>query len=881
LSETPYSKASFRSHAAGVTDFGVLMKGSAQPFEADDKSSSSLDHKAGDEPIPGYRLIEPLGKGGFGEVWKCEAPGGFHKAIKFVRGGTSADDAQGWLASQELQAIELIKNIRHPFILTVERVETSGGTLIIVMELADRNLADLLDECQRRGQTGVSRPELLRYLGEAAEALDLMNFQHGLQHLDIKPQNLFLVGGHVKVADFGLVNRLPHKKPGDKSVTEHAPRGITPRYVAPEILQHHISRRSDQYSLAIVYQELLTGLPPFNGRNGRQLFMQHLQALPDLTPLPDQDRNIVGRGLAKDPGERFPSCRDLVRALELSASGMSAPVEEESPATDIVTAPQAETASGDTVRAAEISPDKRTDLVRRPKLKASAANLNYQKLLWRTPLGEIWESQAPTGETQLAYHLQGFHVEDTKDQEKALSYLQSLRHPAVFRFNIAEMTPHRIVLLFDPWGPSLGERCRHGALNEQELLQNVTEAALAIDELTGMANFYHLGLNPESVIQGLDGVQFRDFGFIAQLWKSGEQPLDALNPRYAAPELARGRPGPASDQYSLAMIYADLRLVQVTGKDRTRSATSGKSRILDLTSIPAPERRVLTKALQADPERRFATCAEFTEALAQCHGSSSSATANTAVVRSTMAATQESFLVTLEQWIAEQESRAAAEAAHPAETGSVRDNCVIDIVPGTARLRLDVFAQEWNAQPTSSTANEFRFFVPLARGFWDKIVGRNVGVEVHVAIEPVASAAGRSRAIFTIRPVNCLDRAELVRGQLAPAMLQSLHSCLNAQSERREADRLPFASKITVRHRASGAPPAEQQCEVNNVSRNGIGFIAPAPIEQGEIRILLSLPQKDEQPLPVLVKAVVKRCRPLPGAGYEIGAEFIREPPKT
>jgi serine/threonine protein kinase len=861
------------------------MKGSAQPFEADDSASTAAQHKAGDEPIPGYKLIEPLGKGGFGEVWKCEAPGGFHKAIKFVHGstGSTIEGNQGWLASQELQAIELIKNIRHPFILTVERVETSGGTLIIVMELADRNLADLLDEYKRRGQTGVSRPELLRYLAEAAEALDLMNFKHGLQHLDIKPQNLFLVGGHVKVADFGLVNRLPHKKPGDKSVTEHAPRGITPRYVAPEILQHHISRRSDQYSLAIVYQELLTGIPPFNGRNGRQLFMQHLQALPDLTPLPDPDRNIVGRGLAKDPADRFPSCRDLVHALELSASGGSAPAPEgpAAPATDIVAAPQAETAPSDTVPADEIGADKRTDLVRRPKLKPSVTNLNYQNLLSRTPLGEIWEVQAPTGETQLAYHLQGFHVEDPKNQEKALSYLQGLRHPAVFRFQIAETTPHRIVLLFDPWGPSLGERCRQGELDEAELLQNITEAAQAVDELTGMANLYHLGLNPESVIQGLDGVQLRDFGFIAQLWKSGDQPLDGLNPRYAAPELARGRPGPTSDQYGLAMIYADLRLAQVTGKDRTRSAATGKSRVLDLTSIPAPERRVLSKALQADPERRFATCAEFADALAECHGAPSSATANTAVVRSAMQATQESFLVTLEQWLTEQEGRAIAVTAQPASADSVRDSCVIDILPGTAKLRLDVFAQEWNAQRTSATANEFRFFLALTRGFWDKIVGRNVGVEIQVTIEPVAGAVGRSRATFMIRPVNCPDREAVVRSQLVPAMLQSLRTCLNAQSERRGADRLPFASKITVRHRASGASPAEQQCEVNNVSRNGIGFIAPGPIEQGEIRILLSLPQKDEQPLPVLVKAMVKRCRPLPSAGYEIGAEFLREPPKS
>src|SRR4051794_4488507 len=261
------------------------------------------------EPLPGYRLIEPLGSGGFGEAWKCEAPGGLYKAIKFVFGNLNSLDVDGARAEQEKKALERVKLVRHPFVLQMDRIEVVNGELVIVMELADKSLHDAFQESVSAGLVGIPRDTLLRYIRDAAEALDHMNQGHGLQHLDIKPRNLFLVSDRVKVADFGLVKHL------ERSGASGILGAVTPLYAPPETFTGALSDRSDQYSLAIVYQELLTGQRPFNGKNARSLAHQHMNEPPDLRALPEGERSIVGRALEKDPTRRFPNCLAFVRAL--------------------------------------------------------------------------------------------------------------------------------------------------------------------------------------------------------------------------------------------------------------------------------------------------------------------------------------------------------------------------------------------------------------------------------------------------------------------------------------------------------------------------------------------------------------------------------------
>jgi serine/threonine protein kinase len=262
--------------------------------------------------LPGYTLTERIGSGGYAEVWRAEAPGGIEKAVKIVYG--YYDDE---FASQELKALERIKGVRHPFLLSLERFEILNGRLAILTELADMSLDQRLRQCRGEGRAGIPRDELLRYMADAAEALDFLSQRHNLLHLDIKPENLLILGDHIKVADFGLVKEIATRT--QNSLVS----GMTPTYAAPEVFDDDPSPQSDQYSLAIVYQEMLVGTLPFPGRTAAQLAKQHTQAEPQLASVPVEDRPVLARALAKQPTKRFESCKAFVDAIQGRSRSMS------------------------------------------------------------------------------------------------------------------------------------------------------------------------------------------------------------------------------------------------------------------------------------------------------------------------------------------------------------------------------------------------------------------------------------------------------------------------------------------------------------------------------------------------------------------------------
>lgn len=299
-----------------------------------DKGSSSTDNSgitrysgklaAGMEPVPGYRLEEKLGEGGFGEVWRAIGPGGFPVALKFV-------GLKEKTKAFELRSLDLLKSLRHPNLLVTFGSWETENNLVIAMELADCSLHDVFKKYQSRNSSGIPFDELINYMEGASEGIDYLNSYQSpfsgdskkvaIQHRDIKPQNLLIVGGKAKIGDFGLIRKL------ETNETSHTGM-MTSAFAAPEFFEGKTSNNSDQYSLAVSYCLLRGGSLPFSG-SIVQILKGHNS--PDLTMLPEIERKTVKKALAKNPTDRWQNCKSFIDALKVSNFDNSLKIKPDKP----------------------------------------------------------------------------------------------------------------------------------------------------------------------------------------------------------------------------------------------------------------------------------------------------------------------------------------------------------------------------------------------------------------------------------------------------------------------------------------------------------------------------------------------------------------------
>jgi hypothetical protein len=271
-----------------------------------------------------YRLVERLGRGGMGEVWKAE-----HRlfrrpaAIKLIAAHRLVD-ASGRVAEERFRReAEAAAGLRSPH--TIQLYDfgvTQDRRLYYVMELLDG--CDLESLVRRYGPQPPARVAYIlrqacRSLAEAHAA--------GLVHRDVKPANLHIgrVGleyDFVKVLDFGLV-KLQDGVPGeDLRLTAPDSMSGTPAYMAPEMAAGEaVDARADLYALGCVGYYLLTGMLVFEGATPMQVVLKHIQAVPELPsmrlgrPVPAALELLLMRCLAKEPADRPPDAATLAERL--------------------------------------------------------------------------------------------------------------------------------------------------------------------------------------------------------------------------------------------------------------------------------------------------------------------------------------------------------------------------------------------------------------------------------------------------------------------------------------------------------------------------------------------------------------------------------------
>ncbi|MCI0464222.1 MAG: protein kinase, partial [Gemmataceae bacterium] len=762
---------------------------------------------------------------------------------------------------------------------------------------------------------------VLGYLREAAEALDVMNLQHAIQHLDIKPDNLFLVSNHVKVADFGLADTA--QEGGSRKASAGPAPGITPLYAAPERFQGRVSPSSDQYSLALVYQELLTGSLPFPGTNWRQLLLQHTNAEPDLRLLPALDQSVVAKALSKVPEQRYPSCTDFVRALTAGpvqavgapvhastrpdgseSSGATAATGTRKPGgTDALCPPRPGKNCRETVRGA--APD--TDAP--PGANAATAGTalpgyRFLDFLGQFPLGESWKVQTPDGRLRLVKYIYGFATAEAPRNPDVLRQLQSLRHPALLRTEAVHGEAARLILVSDLAEQSLRDRfraCRTQGLPgipRRELLGYVRAAAEVVDDLAEDHALHHWELNPSNLHLVNGRLRVADFGLVQWLWTPAGDPVGPLNPRYAAPELFHGPSSPGGDLYSLALMYQEL-LTGIHPHGRgtgRRAATARGPRKLDLDPLVPFERAILAQALDPDPSQRFPTCTDLVRALeaagAPQGGAGLARGAGSAEVPAPSSAPLPPALVCLPstsvQHVLTEMMTVLAGPVQVRESdralryllydgGVIEHRCVALLLPGTAPLKLEGFCQEWNAELVHQDGeDDFHLRVQVPAGHWPWLLGRKAGLTVQIHLRRPGPSEPLTEVTVLIQPWGCgKNFGTRLLQELAEPLLASLHAYFQAVPERRAQERLPCDYPLRVHPVLEDLSLGEAMAgRSKDISLSGMRLWVPDRPPTAQVCIQLHSALQAEA-LPAL--AAVRRLAPGMTNGYEIGVQFLQD----
>ncbi len=268
-----------------------------------------------------YKLIEKIGEGGMGVVWKAEDTR-LHRnvALKFVPDEKTQDSA---VVDRHLREARAASALNHPNICSIYDIGESDGTRFIVMELLEGESLQ-----HRIGGKPMAVDNAIEFTSQIADALEAAHGK-GIIHRDIKSSNIFITGhGEAKMLDFGLAKLAAGALDADEktrtAMEMTAPGAVvgTIAYMSPEqALGKELDARTDIFSLGVVLYEMITGRRAFDGSTSAAVFDAILNRAPtapvSLNPdVPPELERIINKTLEKDPALRYQSAAGMLADLK-------------------------------------------------------------------------------------------------------------------------------------------------------------------------------------------------------------------------------------------------------------------------------------------------------------------------------------------------------------------------------------------------------------------------------------------------------------------------------------------------------------------------------------------------------------------------------------
>ena len=262
------------------------------------------------ERVSHYKILDKLGSGGMGEVYKAEDIKLKRTvALKFLPSNISFDLEAKKRFTHEAQSASALD---HPNICTIHEIgETINGQLFISMACYE---GETLKEKIKKGILNIDEDIILQICEGLKKA-----HQNKITHRDIKPANIFITkDGVIKILDFGLA-----KTKGQSHLTQVGTTIGTIDYMSPEQARgEEIDQRTDIWSLGIVIYEMLTGKLPFKGEYDQAIIYSILNEEPELNNLPKEILPVIKKAISKSPSERYQKVEEIINIL-ISIKGYS------------------------------------------------------------------------------------------------------------------------------------------------------------------------------------------------------------------------------------------------------------------------------------------------------------------------------------------------------------------------------------------------------------------------------------------------------------------------------------------------------------------------------------------------------------------------------